>query len=84
MRVQLLGAGLDAIIQRDVDAMPGAGITAEQRLHRYQRAACAHPDRWRDLRARFGAIFLDAWRAGRRPNLKAWHARAAQIERACR
>ena len=81
--LHLLGHGVDAIVQHDLDRMPMV-ITAAARVQRYQRAVCvAPPDQWRALRIRFGSIFQNAWSAGMRPDLATWARKFERIARAC-
>lgn len=81
--LQLLGAGLDAILQHSLDGMP-ATITPAARMRRYRRAVTTTPpDRWHGLRVRFGAIFQAAWRSGMKPNLATWARQFQQIAKAC-
>lgn len=82
--LHLLGHGLDAILQHDLDRMPPA-ITPAARVQRYQRAvAIAPPDQWRALRIRFGTIFQIAWSAGMKPDLATWARKFQRIAEACR
>jgi len=82
--LHLLGHGVDAIVQHDLDRMPPA-ITAAARVQRYQRAVCiAPPDQWRALRIRFGSIFQIAWSAGLKPDLATWARKFQRIAEACR
>lgn len=82
--LHLLGHGLDAILQHDLDRMPPA-ITAAARVQRYQRAvSIAPPDQWRALRIRFGTIFQIAWSAGMKPDLATWARKFQRIAEACK
>lgn len=81
--VQLLGTGLDAVVQRrlpplslpelvevfDQHRRHQPAVTAAQRLARYERACAARPDRQADLRRRIGERYKAAWRRGRWPRL---------------
>ncbi|HEL5401708.1 TPA: hypothetical protein UOJ25_001822 [Stenotrophomonas maltophilia] len=82
--LHLLGHGVDAILQHDLDRMPPA-ITPAARVQRYQRAvSIAPPDQWRALRIRFGTIFQTAWSAGMKPDLATWARKFQRIAEACR
>lgn len=65
--LELLGAGLDAIVSRAY-TVP----SAEQRLDRYHRALAAHPVPGRTalLRYSLGEQFQRAWARGLYPNLR--------------
>lgn len=70
--LRLLGEGTDAILLR-ASPQPEQP-TAESRLLRYVRARHIHREgrdpRMDNLRATLGNAFQQAWREGRRPNLR--------------
>lgn len=74
--LELLGQGVDAIVQRDVASMP-LSITPEMRLRRYARARALFPDRMETLRRLLGQQYKRAWASGVLLNLASAH-RAAE------
>ncbi|MFC6838573.1 hypothetical protein [Xanthomonas theicola] len=90
--LHLMGAGLDAIVQRTLlelsleDAFMQhqrhqPAVTAAQRLARYERACAARPDRQAELRRMIGEGYQAAWRRGRWPRLVTIARDLARIER---
>lgn len=85
-RLSLIGHGLDAVIQSDVERMPPE-ITAAMRMQRYEVARlhhsnghsrrCADLD---DLRLQLGRNYQACWRAGKTPNLRGLPAHTRSIE----
>jgi hypothetical protein len=96
---RLLGAGLDAIVQRkglpplslpeliavfEQHRRHVPSVTPQQRLARYERAKTARPDRQAELRRLVGEGYQAAWRRGRWPRLSAMASALARIERSRR
>lgn len=77
----LIGPGLDAIIQRDVEGMPPA-ISNAARAARYRRAHDACPSALIGLRHSYGRQMRAAWCRGEFPDMRGWRDVMARIDSA--